>query len=242
MVTKRMTNHSSRRQTVLRVVLLALVLVLVGAFFLFDLGRYLDLAFLKDAHGSAVALVHERPFVSTLAFFAAYVLVTALSLPGAAVMTLAGGAVFGLGWGLVIVSFASTVGATLAMLISRRVLGDLVQRKFSRQLASVNGGLERDGGFYLFSIRMVPLFPFFVVNLVMGLTPIATWTFYWVSQVGMLPGTFVYVFAGTQLATVEGVGDVLSPGLIVALSLLGLFPLLARKAVAWMRESRERGG
>jgi uncharacterized membrane protein YdjX (TVP38/TMEM64 family) len=240
MVTKDVANHSSRRQTVFRVILLLLVLALVGMYFLFDLGRYLDLGFLKDVHGSAVALVREHPFVATLVFFAAYVFVTALSLPGAAVMTLAGGAVFGLGWGLVIVSFASTMGATLAMLISRRLLGDMVQRKFARQLASVNGGLERDGGFYLFSIRMVPLFPFFVVNLVMGLTPIATRTFYWVSQVGMLPGTFVYVFAGTQLATVEGVGDVLSPGLIVALSLLGLFPLLARKAVGWMRDSRQR--
>jgi uncharacterized membrane protein YdjX (TVP38/TMEM64 family) len=156
------------------------------------------------------------------------------------VMTLAGGAVFGLAWGLVLVSFASSAGATLAMLISRRLLGDIVQQKFARQLESVNSGLARDGGFYLFSIRMVPLFPFFVVNLVMGLTPIRTWTFYWVSQVGMLAGTFVYVFAGTQLASVEGVGDVLSPGLIVALSLLGLFPLLARKAVSWMRRAREK--
>jgi uncharacterized membrane protein YdjX (TVP38/TMEM64 family) len=239
MVAKGVAN-SSRKQTLFRLILLAVVLVLVAAYFLFDLGRYLDLAFLKEVHGSAVGLVREHPVVSTIAFFAAYVVVTALSLPGAAVMTLAGGAVFGLVWGLVIVSFASTVGATLAMLISRRLLGDLVQRKFSQQLASVNQGLARDGGFYLFSLRMVPLFPFFVINLVMGLTPIATWTFYWVSQVGMLPGTFVYVFAGTQLATVEGVGDVLSPGLIVALSLLGLFPLLARKAVGWMRDSREQ--
>jgi uncharacterized membrane protein YdjX (TVP38/TMEM64 family) len=240
MVAKGVANDSRRKQTVFRLVLLALVLALVAAYFLFDLGRYLDLAFLKEVHGSAVALVRERPLISTLAFFAAYVLVTALSLPGAAVMTLAGGAVFGLAWGLVVVSFASTVGATLAMLISRRLLGEMVQRRFGRQLASVNGGLERDGGFYLFSLRMVPLFPFFVVNLVMGLTPIATWTFYWVSQIGMLPGTFVYVFAGTQLAAVEGVGDVLSPGLIIALSLLGLFPLLARKSVAWLRRSREQ--
>jgi uncharacterized membrane protein YdjX (TVP38/TMEM64 family) len=239
MVTKGMTNDSIRKRFGFRLVLLAVVAALVAGWFLFDLGRYLDLAFLKEVHGSAVALVHERPVVSTIGFFLAYVFVTALSLPGAAVMTLAGGAVFGLIWGLVVVSFASTVGATLAMLIARRLLGDYVQKKFSRQLASVNGGLERDGGFYLFSIRMVPLFPFFVVNLVMGLTPIATWTYYWVSQVGMLPGTFVFVFAGTQLANVEGVGDVLSPGLIVALSLLGLFPLLARKFVAWLRKARE---
>jgi uncharacterized membrane protein YdjX (TVP38/TMEM64 family) len=239
MVTKGMTNDSTRKRIGFRLGLLAVVLALIASYFLFDLGRYLDLAFLKEIHGSAVALVNERPVASTAGFFLAYVVVTALSLPGAAVMTLAGGAVFGLIWGLVIVSFASSVGATLAMLIARRLLGDWVQQRFSRQLESVNGGLERDGGFYLFSIRMVPLFPFFVVNLVLGLTPIATWTFYWVSQVGMLPGTFVFVFAGTQLASVEGVGDVLSPGLIVALSLLGLFPLLARKFVAWLLKRRE---
>jgi uncharacterized membrane protein YdjX (TVP38/TMEM64 family) len=239
MVTNATTKGSNRNRLGFRLALLALVIALVAGYFLFDLGRYFDLAFLKQVHGSAVALVNERPVLSSVGFFLAYVLVTALSLPGAAVMTLAGGAVFGLAWGLVLVSFASSVGATLAMLISRRLLGDIVQQKFARQLESVNSGLARDGGFYLFSIRMVPLFPFFVVNLVMGLTPIRTWTFYWVSQVGMLAGTFVYVFAGTQLASVEGVGDVLSPGLIVALSLLGLFPLLARKAVGWMRRARE---
>jgi uncharacterized membrane protein YdjX (TVP38/TMEM64 family) len=237
MVTK--TNDSNRKPLGFRLALLVLVAALVASYFLFDLGRYLDLAFLKQVHGSAQALVAERPVLASAGFFVAYVLVTSLSLPGAAVMTLAGGAVFGLVWGLVLVSFASSVGATLAMLISRRLLGDIVQQKFARQLESVNAGLATDGGFYLFSIRMVPLFPFFVVNLVMGLTPIATWTFYWVSQTGMLAGTFVYVFAGTQLANVEGVGDVLSPGLIVALSLLGLFPLLARKAVGWMRRARE---
>jgi uncharacterized membrane protein YdjX (TVP38/TMEM64 family) len=239
MVTNATTKGSKPNRLGVRVALLALVAALVAGYFLFDLGRYLDLAFLKQVHGSAVALVNERPALSSVGFFLAYVLVTALSLPGAAVMTLAGGAVFGLAWGMVLVSFASSAGATLAMLISRRLLGDIVQQKFARQLESVNSGLSRDGGFYLFSIRMVPLFPFFVVNLVMGLTPIRTWTFYWVSQVGMLAGTFVYVFAGTQLASVEGVGDVLSPGLIVALSLLGLFPLLARKAVGWMRRARD---
>jgi uncharacterized membrane protein YdjX (TVP38/TMEM64 family) len=239
MVTNGMANDSNRRAMAFRVGLLALVLTLVALYFLFDLGRYLDLGYLKQARDTAVALVAERPVRSGAVFFLAYVLVTALSLPGAAVMTLAGGAIFGLFWGLVIVSFASTLGATLAMLISRRLLGDVVQRRFARQLESINQGLVRDGGFYLFSIRMVPLFPFFVVNLVMGLTPIATWTYYWVSQVGMLPGTFVFVFAGTQLAAVEGVGDVLSPGLIVALSLLGLFPLLARKLVGWLRSTRE---
>lgn len=240
MVPKRMTDGSTRRQTLFRLTLLAAVLAVVALYVLLDLGRYLELAYLKSIHERAVALVHAWPVTATVTFFAAYVLVTAVSLPGATVMTLAAGALFGLPWGLAVVSFASSVGATLAMLIARRLLGDYVQRRFARQLASVNRGFERDGGFYLFSIRMVPLFPFFVVNLVMGLTPISTWTYYWVSQVGMLPATLVYVFAGTQLAGVEKVSDVLSPGLIAALSLLGLFPLLARKLVDWIRRARQR--
>ncbi len=232
---------SSGRRTALygRLVLLGLVLAAVAAYFAFDVGRYLDLGYLKAVHAEAVALVHRRPVLATAVFFLCYVAVTAASLPGAAVMTLAGGAVFGLAWGLPVVSFASSAGATLAMLIARKVLGESVQRRFAGQLASMNRGLERDGGFYLFSVRMVPLFPFFVINLVMGLTPIRTWTFYWVSQLGMLPGTFVYVFAGTQLAGIRQIADILSPGMIAALSLLGLFPLLARKSMDWIRRGRE---
>lgn len=219
----------------MKIALLLAVALLIGGYFLFDLGRYLDLAYLQQVRGSAVALVEARPLLTSAGFFGIYVLVTALSIPGAAVMTLAGGAVFGLAWGLVLVSFASSVGATLAMLIARTLAGDWVQKRFGGQLEAVNRGLEQDGGFYLFSLRMVPLFPFFVINLVMGLTPLRVWTFYWVSQAGMLAGTFVYVFAGTQLATVTGTSDILSPGLIIALSLLGLFPLLARKLVLWLR-------
>ncbi len=238
MVTNDTAGGSSRRTVYVRLALVVALLALVAAYVLFDLGRYLDLEYLKSAHGRVVALVEAQPLVSTVVFFLGYVVITAASLPGAAVMTLAAGAVFGLVWGLVIVSFASSVGATLAMLIARKLLGEWVQRRFADQLTSVNRGFERDGGFYLFSVRMVPLFPFFVINLVMGLTPIRAWTFYWVSQVGMLAGTVVYVFAGTQLASVDSLGDVLSPGLIVALSLLGLFPLLARKALGWIRRAR----
>jgi uncharacterized membrane protein YdjX (TVP38/TMEM64 family) len=146
--------------------------------------------------------------------------------------------VFGLAWGLVLVSFASSAGATIAMLISRTLLGDWVQEKYGEQLASINTGLEKDGAFYLFSLRMVPLFPFFVINLVMGLTPLSAWRFYWVSQVGMLAGTVVFVFAGTQLAEVESLSDVLSPGLIFAFSLLGLVPLLARKLMEALGRAR----
>lgn len=221
-----------------KLVLVLVLGVLVALFFLLGLGDYLTLDYLKRAHERAVDYAHANPMLATLAFFAVYVLVTALSLPGAAVMTLAAGAVFGLVWGSVLVSFASSVGATAAMLIARSLLGGWVQERFAAQLATVNEGLARDGAFYLFSIRMVPVIPFFVINLVLGLTRMPWWRFYWVSQTGMLAGTLVYVFAGTQLAGIESLGDVLSPGLIVALSLLGLFPLLARKAIGWVRTAR----
>jgi len=211
----------------------ALVFVFSGA------GDFLTLAYLKAAHSDAVAYAEANPFYASAGFFALYVLVTALSLPGAAVMTLAAGAIFGLVWGLGMVSFASTLGATLAMLISRTLLRDWVQGRFASQLRAVNEGFDTDGAFYLFSIRMVPLFPFFIVNLAMGLTRVSLWQYYWVSQVGMLAGTVVYVFAGTQLAGIEALGDVLSPGLIIALSLLGLFPLIARKSLGWIRSARK---
>jgi uncharacterized membrane protein YdjX (TVP38/TMEM64 family) len=217
--------------------IIVLVLVLGGlAFWYFDLGAYLNLEYLKQAQADTLAYVRANFAASALLFFGVYVVVTGLSLPGAAIMTLAGGALFGLGWGVVLVSFASTLGATMALLFARTLLGDWVQNRFGAQLESVNQGLARDGAFYLFSVRMVPLFPFFVVNMVMGLTKISASQFYWVSQLGMLPATVVFVFAGTQLAQVSRVSDVLSPGLIVALSLLGLFPLLARKALPYIRK------
>lgn len=224
-----------------KLALLALLMVLVALFFVLDLGEYTSLAYLNEVHEDAVAFVGEHPLGSSASYFLAYVLVTGLSLPGAAVMTLAGGAVFGLAWGLALVSFASSIGATIAMLISRTLLRDWVQHRFGPQLAVINAGLEKDGGFYLFGLRMVPLFPFFVINLVMGVTRLGAWPFYWVSQVGMLAGTVVFVFAGTQLAEVESVADVLSPGLVIALSLLGLFPIIARKALGWMTRIRAAG-
>ena len=231
-------NAQISAQGNVRVAILAIVAGLVGAFFYFDLGTYLHLAYLKGVHVDAVVYVATNPVASTLGFFVLYVLVTALSLPGAAIMTLGAGAVFGLQWGMPVVSFASSVGATLAMLISRTLLREWVQRRFATQLSAVNEGLQKDGGFYLFSLRMVPLFPFFIINLVMGLTRVSAWQFYWVSQVGMLAGTFVFVFAGTQLAAVSSLSDVLSPGLIAALSLLGLFPLIARKSMGWLTRAR----
>ncbi len=223
-----------------KLVLLAVVAGLIAVFFLFDLSQYASLEYLKSVHSEVVTEVRASPVRSSLVYFFGYVLVTGLSLPGAAVMTLAGGAVFGLVWGLLLVSFASSIGATIAMIISRTLLGNWVQERYAEQLVSINAGLEKDGAFYLFSLRMVPLFPFFVINLVMGLTPLSAWRFYWVSQVGMLAGTVVFVFAGTQLAEVESISDVLSPGLILAFSLLGLFPLLARKSLEALARVRAR--
>ena len=222
-----------------RVVIIVAVVLVAGAFFVFDLGRFLTLDYLQAVRTSIVSDVEAAPVMASLVFFGAYVLVTGLSLPGAAVMTLAAGAIFGVWWGLALASFASSVGATVAFLIARSVLHDWVQSRFGTYLEPINRGFETDGNFYLFSLRMVPVFPFFVINLLMGLTPMRAVPFYLVSQLGMAPATFVFVFAGTQLATVTSLGDVLSPGLIVALSLVGLFPLIARRFLGLIKRRRQ---
>jgi pyruvate/2-oxoglutarate dehydrogenase complex dihydrolipoamide dehydrogenase (E3) component/uncharacterized membrane protein YdjX (TVP38/TMEM64 family) len=211
--------------------LLAIVAALVAAFFLLPIERYLSLEFLKTQQATLAAHFGERPLQTAAVFFLIYVAVTGLSLPGAAILTLAAGAVFGLLWGTVIVSFASTLGATVAFLVSRFLLRDLVQARLGDKLRAINAGIYKDGPFYLFTLRLVPAFPFFVINLVMGLTPMRSWTFYWVSQIGMLAGTLVYVNAGTQLAKIESLAGILSPGLIASFTLLGVFPLIARKLV-----------
>lgn len=218
-----------------RALLLAVLALAIAAFFLFDLDSQLTLANLQQQQAQLAAFQARQPWLVAALYFVIYVLVTALSLPGATLLTLAGGAIFGLPVGLLLVSFASTLGATGAFLSARFVLRDWVQRRFGDRLATINTGLEQDGGFYLFSLRLVPLFPFFVINLAMGLTPIRLRTFYWVSQVGMLAGTAVYVNAGTQLAQLDGLGGILSPDLIIAFVLLGLFPLLARKTLTLLR-------
>ncbi|WP_417317243.1 FAD-dependent oxidoreductase [Emcibacter sp.] len=218
-------------KSVKKIGLAILLVLLAGSFFLFDLGQYLDPAFFESRRETIEGFREQHFLLVVLVYFLIYVVVTALSLPGAAVMTLVGGALFGLWTGLLIVSFASTIGATLAFLIARFLLRDWVQDRFERSLYKVNEGMKRDGALYLFTLRLVPLFPFFVINLVMALTPIRTWTFYWVSQVGMLAGTLVYVNAGTRLAEIESIGGILSPGLIGAFLLLGLFPWIARAIV-----------
>ncbi len=221
------------------VIIVAIVaLILIGRSQDVALFDYLDLQYLKAQQDTIDAYFEAHPLLTASVYFAIYVLVTAFSLPGAAVMTLAGGAIFGLLWGTVIVSFASSIGATLAFLVSRYLLRDMVQTRFGDKLKAVNAGIEKDGAFYLFTLRLVPVFPFFVINLVMGLTPLATRTFYWVSQLGMLAGTVVYVNAGTQLARIESLDGILSPGLIASFTLLGVFPLIARKVVDGVKAKR----
>ncbi|HKJ04384.1 MAG TPA: TVP38/TMEM64 family protein, partial [Geopsychrobacteraceae bacterium] len=210
-------------------IMLLVIAILIAAFFLFDLGQYLTLDFLKSKQQAFDAYYRQNRLTTLLAYAAIYILVTALSLPGATVMTLAGGALFGLWTALLVVSFASSIGATLAFLVSRFLLRDWVQARFGDKLGAINAGVEKEGAFYLFSLRLVPIFPFFVINLVMGLTPLKASLFYLVSQVGMLPGTIVYVNAGTQLGQLEGLGGILSPGLLFSFALLGVFPLIAKK-------------
>ena len=221
-----------------RLLLLLLVAAAIGAFFAFDLGRYLSLETLKAQRESLAAYAALHPLQSAALFFAVYTLATALSIPGAAILTLGGGAVFGFWLGLLIVSFASTIGATLAFLAARFLLRDAVQRRFGERATAINQGIACDGAFYLFTLRLVPLFPFFLINLLMGLTTLPARTFYWVSQLGMLAGTAVYVNAGTQLAQLSSVRGILSPGLLLSFTLLGIFPLLAKKAIAVYKARR----
>jgi pyruvate/2-oxoglutarate dehydrogenase complex dihydrolipoamide dehydrogenase (E3) component/uncharacterized membrane protein YdjX (TVP38/TMEM64 family) len=221
-----------------RLLIITLFAVAIAAFFLFDLGQYLTLDALKAQQAAIAEGYAANPLLVIALFFLVYIAVTALSLPGAAIMTLAAGAIFGLVTGTIIVSFASSIGATLAFLASRTVLHDWVQAKFGDRLKAINEGVERDGAFYLFSLRLVPVFPFFLVNLLMGLTPIRTATYYWVSQVGMLLGTIVYVNAGTQLARIENLSDIASPALLLSFAALGLLPWVGRGIMNTLKRRR----
>jgi pyruvate/2-oxoglutarate dehydrogenase complex dihydrolipoamide dehydrogenase (E3) component/uncharacterized membrane protein YdjX (TVP38/TMEM64 family) len=221
-----------------KALLLAVVLALLGTAYAFDLHRQFSFEALKASQAQWAQTVQASPVLASAVFFVLYVAVTALSIPGAVVLTLAGGALFGLGWGLLLVSFASTIGATLAFLTARYLLRDSLQARFGQRLAEIDQGVARDGAFYLFTLRLVPLVPFFVINLVMGLTAMRTAVFYGVSQLGMLAGTAVYVNAGTQLAQLQSPSDILSPALLVSFALLGVFPLMARAVVGWVKARR----
>jgi uncharacterized membrane protein YdjX (TVP38/TMEM64 family) len=209
--------------------LISLILIAgIAAFFYSDLGSQLTLANLKARRAEFDALYATRPMLVLGAFCLIYVAVTGLSLPGAVIMTLAAGALFGLVRGTILVSFASTIGATLAFLASRYLFRDLITLRFGSRLTSFDEGIARDGAFYLLTLRLVPLFPFFLINLLMGLTTIRVWTYYWVSQLGMILGTIVYVNAGTQLAQVDSLSGIASPYLIASFAVLGLLPWIAR--------------
>ena len=218
--------------------LLLLAAIGVGLFFFYDLNQLLTLDGLKGSMAQFDQYKAQSPFLVIGGFFLLYILVTALSLPGAAILTLAAGALFGLAQGLLVASFASSIGATLAFLVSRYLLRDTIKKRFPERLAAIDTGVEKEGAFYLFTLRLVPVFPFFLINLLMGLTAIKSWTFYWVSQIGMLAGTFVFVNAGTQLAQVDSLSGILSLDLILSFALLGVFPLIAKSLINAIKKRR----
>ncbi len=219
-----------------RLFIVAAIVVAVILFKVFGLGHYLTLDYLKGSQDKFAQLYGENRLAVIATYMAIYIAVTGLSLPGAAVMTLAGGALFGFWAGFIIVSFASTIGATLACFVARFLLRDWVQNRFGDKLSSINSGIKKEGAFYLFSLRLVPIFPFFVINLAMGLTSMQLFTFYWVSQLGMLPGTMVYVNAGKELGQIDSLSGILSPGLIISFVILGLFPITAKKLLAFYKK------
>ena len=224
-----------------KTILLFTVGTLLVLIFWIDLDQYLTLAYLKTHRDALIVLQNERPWLVALGYCGLYVGVTALSLPGATIMTLAGGALFGFWLGLLLISFASSMGATAAFLVARHLLRDVVQRRLGDRLAVVHAGIEKEGALYLFTLRMVPVVPFFLVNVLMALTPIRTMTYHWVSQVGMLAATVVYVNAGTQLAHMEGLSDIVSPAVLLSFTLLGLFPWLTRYLQRWYVRVRRAG-
>jgi uncharacterized membrane protein YdjX (TVP38/TMEM64 family) len=224
-----------RKDTTKKIAIVLAIALAVAAFQFFHLGRYLTLSYIKTSREEFASLYAAHAALVIAGYTAVYILVTSLSLPGAAVLTLAGGALFGLVTGTIVVSFASTIGATFACAVSRFLLRDWVQGKFGDRIARINEGIEREGAFYLFTLRLIPVFPFWLINLSMGLTRMRLATFYCVSQIGMLAGTVVYVNAGRELAKIDSPGGIISPQLLGSFILLGIFPIAAKKIVAWYR-------
>lgn len=227
-----------RSRTWKKIIIIGAIVLLVVAYKFLGLDQYLTLSYLKESQALFTEFYQANPATVIASYMGIYILVTALSLPGAAVMTLAGGALFGLLVGVIVTSFASTIGATLACFVARFLLRDWVQNKFAVRLKAINDGIAREGGFYLFTLRLIPVFPFFVINLAMGLTRMPLFRFYWISQLGMLPGTIVYVNAGKELGEIDSLSGILSPGLIFSFVILGAFPLIAKKIVEWIRARR----
>lgn len=234
----RQADQPTRSPALRRLVLLALAAGLVAAFFDLGLHRHLTLEALKENREALARFVDANFALAAASYFVLYVAVTALSLPGATILTLAGGAVFDFATGLVLVSFASTIGATLACALARLLLRDWVQARLGERLRTINAGVAREGAFYLFTLRLIPAVPFFALNLAMGLTPMRLSTYYWVSQLGMLPATAIYVNAGAQLSRIDSLAGIASPGLLASLALLGVFPLAAKKIMDRVRASR----
>jgi uncharacterized membrane protein YdjX (TVP38/TMEM64 family) len=222
--------------TITKTQLIAIIAILVALFFVFGWDDYFTLASLQARQANILSYYANHPALALLVYGFIYIVVTGLSLPGATILTLAGGALFGLLWGTIIVSIASTIGATLAFLAARFLFRENLERKFANQLSAINNGIEKEGGYYLFTLRLVPLFPFFAINLIMGLTKMRATTFFWVSQIGMLAGTLVYVNAGTQLVTIKSLSDITSPWLLGSFILLGIFPLATKKFVEYRRD------
>ncbi len=224
--------QAKKKNWVGKAAVVGLIVLAILVFRFYELGQYLSLDYIKSSQEKFQALYQAHRVLVIAAYMGIYIVVTALSLPGAAVMTLAGGGLLGLVVGTITVSFASTIGATLACAVSRFLLRDWVQGKFGDKLATIDAGIEKEGAFYLFSLRLVPVFPFFVINLLMGLTRMRLFTFFWVSQLGMLAGTVVFVNAGRQLARIDSLSGILSPGVLVSFAVLGLFPITVKKLLA----------
>jgi len=233
--------QAKKKKWINKVAIVGVIALGIVAFRYFDLGQYLTLDYIKGSQEKFQALYLSHRFLVIAVYMGIYIAVTALSLPGAAVLTLAGGGLFGLVVGTVVVSFASTIGATLACLVSRFLLREWVQNKFGGKLKTINNGIEKEGAFYLFSLRLVPIFPFFVINLLMGLTRMRLFTFFWVSQIGMFAGTLVYVNAGKELAKIDSLSGILSPGVLVSFVVLGLFPISVKKLLS-LYKSKFRPG
>lgn len=231
-------NVTSPPKKILKILVICAIIMLVALFYLFDLGQYFSLDYVKTSQDRFAMVYNAHPVMVIAAYMGIYIMMAALSLPGAAVMTLLGGALFGVVVGTIAISFASTLGATLACIVARFVLHDWVNRKVGKKLHVINAGIEKDGSWYLLTMRLIPVFPFWLINLAIGLTRMPVATFYWVSQVGMLPGTIVYVFAGTQLGRIESLSGILSPGVIVAFVILGLFPIVIKTIVKWYQTKR----
>ncbi|WP_319760015.1 TVP38/TMEM64 family protein [Maridesulfovibrio sp.] len=221
-----------------KILILLFIVCVAALFFIFDLDRFLTLEYLKNSRQEFQLFYDRNPLLTVFSFFWVYVLVVGVNLPGATVLGLAGGALLGFKVGVLTISFASTIGATLACFFSRYLFRDYVQQRFGDRLDKVNRGIKEEGAFYLFSLRLIPAVPFVIINLVMGLTPMKLRTFYWVSQLGMLPGTMVYVNAGKELGHIDSLSGIVQPGVLISFILLGIFPLIVKRIVGLVKKHR----